>query len=193
MIIHLNGSAKNLQQSLPYLRQIVHIIHDNGHTLARDWIEAANYRDKHDVPDTEVDWKEIFQQNMDAIARADIVIAEVSEYRFSQGYQTAIALQHKKPTLLVSRDPKATKETLAPGNANELLRAEMYRNKEDLEKIVGDFIKDNTFANKDMRFNFFIDRKIYNYLRWASYQSGRTKSEVLRELIQREIDKNVID
>ena len=40
-----------------------------------------------------------------------------------------------------------------------------------------------------MRFNFFIDRKIYNYLRWASFKTGKTKAEILRDLVENEIEK----
>ena len=39
-----------------------------------------------------------------------------------------------------------------------------------------------------MRFNFFIDRPIYNYLRWAALKTNKTKAEILRELVQREIE-----
>lgn len=60
---------------------------------------------------------------------------------------------------------------------------------DDVPDIVADFINENNIDNKDLRFNFFIDRQIYNYLRWAAYQTGRNKSEILRELVLREIEK----
>jgi predicted DNA-binding protein len=55
-----------------------------------------------------------------------------------------------------------------------------------VEKILP-FLEDNNISTKDMRFNFFIDRPIYNYLRWAALRTGKTKAEILRELVQREI------
>jgi len=54
---------------------------------------------------------------------------------------------------------------------------------------VGDFIEENRMGAKDIRFNFFIDRKILNYLNWAAFQTGETKSEIIRKLLEQEIDK----
>jgi len=51
------------------------------------------------------------------------------------------------------------------------------------------FMVDNDIQSKDMRFNFFIDRKIYNYLRWAAFKTGKTKAEILRDLVETEIEK----
>ena len=55
--------------------------------------------------------------------------------------------------------------------------------------MVEKFLNENDIQSKDMRFNFFIDRKIYNYLRWAAFKTGKTKAEILRDLVQNEIEK----
>jgi len=51
------------------------------------------------------------------------------------------------------------------------------------------FLKENDVSTKDLRFNFFIDRKIHNYLRWVSYKTGKPRSEIIRELLNREIER----
>jgi hypothetical protein len=61
-------------------------------------------------------------------------------------------------------------------------------NEKNLEGIMREFFVENDIQTKDMRFNFFIDRPIYNYLRWTSLKTGKTKAEILRELVEREID-----
>jgi len=40
-----------------------------------------------------------------------------------------------------------------------------------------------------MRFNFFINSEIYNYLKYEAYVTGKNKSEILRELVLKEIRK----
>lgn len=124
---------------------------------------------------------------VDAVLRSDVVIVEASSYRLSQGYQLATALQMKRPTLVLSRNPIAD-HSLA-SLKNRLLTMAEYQSNSDLETIVTQFIRDNTISTKDLRFNMFIDRPIYNYLRSVSYESGKNKSEIIRELINREIKK----
>lgn len=64
-----------------------------------------------------------------------------------------------------------------------------YENSEDLEKAVSVFLDDNNIVTKDLRFNFFMDHKIHTYLRWVSYKTGKSQSEIVREVLNREIDR----
>lgn len=185
MIIHLTGSARNLKEDLPFLRKIVKTINENDGVLARDWIESARHRLEKGVEDTEVDWNEVIEANIDAINRADLVIIEATHNRFLQGYQIALALQHKRPTLLLTREP--LNSHAFSGIRDRLLVTADYQTEEDLAKIVKDFIRANTVSTKDLRFNMFIDRAIYNHLRTLSYETGKNRSEIIRELIYRDI------
>lgn len=190
MIVHLTGSAKNFAQDILYLRTITSIIKKHNSVLARDWVEDAYQKaTKQTVADDESSWTAIAQDNIESIAKADVIIIEVTNMRFAQGYQTALALQQKKPTLLLSRGKKI-EGNLASGLVSEFLKTEVYANGRDLERIVGAFLEENTLLSKDMRFNFFIDRPIYNYLRWTALKTGKTKAEILRNLVAKEIDNN---
>jgi len=64
-----------------------------------------------------------------------------------------------------------------------------YQTEADVAKIVGDFLMENTISTKELRFNMFIDRQIYGYLRSESLETGKNKSEIIRDLIMREIQK----
>ena len=75
------------------------------------------------------------------------------------------------------------------GLDNALVRYREYNN-DNLEDIIRQFLTDNDVKAKDLRFNFFLDRQIYNYLRWASLKTGKTKAKILRELVMKEINKN---
>lgn len=187
MLIHFVGSILNLEEDLPYFRRVVKAIHDRGHILTRDWVNPAYQTWKNEKTFKELDWSGIYSQNMEALTRADIVIVDTTTKSFSVGYQTAVALQQKKPTLLLVRGDEGD-GLFASGMDENLLVYKSYDDK-SLEEILAEFIEENTIETKDMRFNFFIDRPIYNYLRWKSHKTGKTKAEILRSLVEREISK----
>lgn len=187
MIIHLTGSATNIEKDLPYLKAIIKTAHENDAVLAREWVDAAHQSKVNRKKDTDIEWAPIMAANLDAIHRADVAIVECTNYTFSQGFQVATALQQKKPVLLVSR--KSFKNHMISGYRHKMLTMKEYKKEEDLMAIVKQFIRDNTIATKDLRFNMFIDRPIYNYLRSVSYESGKNKSEIIRDLINKEIEK----
>lgn len=97
------------------------------------------------------------------------------------------ALQHKKPVLLVTREN--IRGRLINGIKHKLLTVQHYDTQDDLKKIVNKFIRVNTISSKDLRFNFLIDRQIYSYLRQTSYETGKNKSEIIRELLESEIEQ----
>lgn len=185
MIIHLTSSARNLKEDLPYLRSVVKVINENDGVLARDWIESAKNRSDNGTSDGEADWQEEIDANVDAINRADLVIVEATDDHFLQGYLISLALQYKRPTLVLARG--SLKNHVFSGIKDRILVKADYNTEEDLNKIVKDFIRANTVSTKDLRFNMFIDRAIYNHLRTLSYETGKNRSEIIRELIYRDI------
>jgi hypothetical protein len=189
MNVHFIGSRSNIESEVEYYRSIVEYLKSKGHTLISDWVEDT-YKYVKDTGDRSMDqgsfdWKKVDTDDAAAIARADVVIVEATKKSFFMGYRMAQAIQQKKPTLIMYRD-NSFPGAADLGNAANLVYAVEYT-KDNIEKVLGKFIEENTINTKDMRFNFFIDRPIYNYLRWAAFKTGRTKAEVLRELVQREI------
>jgi hypothetical protein len=186
MKVHLITSRPTLESDIATLREIIRVIHSAGHVLAREWIEDEYERVKNPVT-APIDWAGIYKESLGAIAKADAVIAETSYENFAVGYMIAFAVQQKKPVLLL-RHSTADKNAFVIGVEDGWVKRHEYTEK-TLEKIIDDFLAANDIQAKDMRFNFFIDRPIYNYLRWASFKTGKTKAEILRELVAREIDK----
>ncbi|MDX2776550.1 hypothetical protein PV379_04260 [Streptomyces caniscabiei] len=188
MIIQIIGSAKNLKEDLPFYHSMLEVIHDDGAVIARDWISAAQNRlDKNIVrDDTKVVWEEVHKENSEAISRSDIVIIEATNYGFQEGFYVSQALQLKKPVLLITREN--VRRRLIHGIKHKMLTVQHYDTQDELKKIVDKFIKTNTLSSKDLRFNFLIDRQIYSYLREVSYETGKNKSEIIRELLEQEIE-----
>ncbi len=185
MIVHLVASAEKIQESIAELRQIVDIIHAQGHSLAVDWIEPAYARSVATAP-SRLDWRAIYKENMAAITRSDVIIAESTLRSFGTGYQIAVGVRLKKPTLILRRDD-VQNDIMAVGIEEPEIAFKTY-NAQTLEETMTAFLRHNDIPTKDLRFNFSIDRRIYNYLRWASLKTGETKAEVIRKLIDHEID-----
>lgn len=188
MIVHLVGSRSEITKHFLYLRRIVSVIKDEGHTLADDWVDRtyrAEVKENKKFEDTE--WRQLYHESVEAINKADVVIAETSVPSFSIGYQVALAAKMKKPTLVLNRE--GVERSFFASGIETGVEYHKYT-KDDLAKLVRDFLRDNDIGVKDMRFNFFIDRQIYNYLRWTALKTGKTKAEILRGLVEQEIEKN---
>ncbi|HSE61553.1 MAG TPA: nucleoside 2-deoxyribosyltransferase [Candidatus Saccharimonadales bacterium] len=187
MKVHLITSRPTLEKDIITLRKMISIIQQTGHSLAYDWIEGAYERSQ--KPGVQyADWSKVYKENLEVINKADVVIAETSHENFGVGYQVAFAVQQKKPVLLLLHE-QADKNAFATGVEEGWVKREEYT-EENLEGIMQKFLADNDIQAKDMRFNFFIDRPIYNYLRWAAYKTGKTKAEILRDLVSKEIEKS---
>ena len=187
MIIHFISSKSGIDDNYDHLRRIVEIIKNSGNELARDWVDLEYEYTRSGKKHSAIDWRKVNVENLEALSRADVVIAEATVKSFSTGFQVATAIQQKKPTLILTRH-NALEGTFASGLTSDFVSAKNY-NADNLEDLITTFIRQNTIETKDLRFNFFIDRQIYNYLRWAAYKTGKNKSEILRDLVLREIEK----
>jgi len=190
MIIHFTSSRLHVATDFATLKEVIRIVHKTGNVLARDWMEPQ-YHIEVTKTVKELDPKMTYELNMDAIERADVVIIEGSIRSFGSGFQAAIALQKKKPTLLlVHRELTKDESKISQGITDPLLVREEYSSHEELEKIVSKFIEDNTFKTKDLRFNFVLDPQLYNHIRWKSFKSKKTKAEVVRELLIEDMERD---
>lgn len=187
MIIHFIASKRDMKRNYEFYEKIRGSILALGHIIAHDWLEEEYAFVQSGKEHVHTDWKKINDTNMAALSRCDLVIAEASARSFSTGFQVANAIQQKKPVLVLTRN-HALEGTFGAGIVSDFVRTANYK-LDDVRDVIADFINENNIDNKDLRFNFFIDRQIYNYLRWAAYNTGKNKSEILRELILREIEK----
>lgn len=189
MIVHFAASTKNLKKRINFYNVITDTILKNGSELALYWLDKEFRFVKNGINHTKADWQAIADDNISAIARSDILIVDASEHSFAVGFQVATAVNQKKPVLMLE-GPDSDGSSFASGIKSDFVKFEKYQKNKEIEGVVEEFLSENSIENKDLRFNFFIDKKIYNYLRWASYKSHKSKSEILRELVNKEIDKN---
>lgn len=180
-----------MTKDMPYYRHIMGTIKKNKHRLTRDWIEGVYsmvIENRYDEQVRKADWTKINKSQVDAIGKADVVIVEATTHSFSTGYQACLAIQSQKPTLILTRGAPLG-GTFRSSLESDFVRNVEYTTDEELEKAVSSFLQDNQVSSKDLRFNFYIDRKIHTYLRWAAYKTGKSQSEIVRDLLHLEIDR----
>jgi len=188
MVVHFVGSKSRIQQELPYYRAILSSIRKMGHEVAHDWVEEASTLDEASQLKQEAQiWGQIDKSNQSAIAKADVIIVEGTSRSFFSGYQTAQAMLEKKPILILTRDKSAVAVS-GLSTPTGFVKSVVY-NLDTLEEILADFLKENTIHTRDLRFNFYLDRATYTYLRWMAAKTGKTKAEIIRSMLKREMNK----
>lgn len=188
MIVYFSGSTRNLHKDISVYRRITATVRALGHSLHNDWLETAWLKAK---GETSVSWdlESIVSSSEISIDASELVIAEATDVStFGVGYEVALALQRKKPVLVLVRKELGDRSYVS-GVKNDLLTYRQYTD-DNLEKIVENFIRDNTVKTKDLRFNFVIDRKIHNHLRWKAFEAGKTKAEVVRDLLEKDMNSS---
>lgn len=186
MVIHIATATPISQEQMITLRRIMSVAHKTGHVLAYDWIEP--YYARQNAGATPEPANQFNSHLLNAVERCDLFIADISAGSTGVGFQIATALQKKKPAFILCR-ADATPDEFIQGLDDTLAIHATY-NETNLEDITEQFIQENMVNTKDLRFNFVIDRQIYNHLRWKSFKSGKTKAEVVRDLLLKDLNSS---
>lgn len=185
--MHFSASARDLKDKIDVYRKIQESARLLGHAFHNDWVETAWLRETTRKAPWE-DISEIVSNANTAISHADLIITEASgTSTFGAGYEVAHALQYGKPVLALVHESQSNL-SYASGVKHDLLTVKEY-NLDNLQQRIITFIKNNTITTKDLRFNFVIDRQLYSHLRSKSFQTGKTKAEIVRDLLLQDIKK----
>lgn len=127
-----------------------------------------------------------YLQSIESVKKADVVVMEVSGHSMSMGYLISKALEMNKPVVALHKK-EHTPNFIKGINDPKLLISEY--DEDNLEEIVKKALKT---ANSliDVRFNFFVNSKILNYLDWVSQHKMIPRSVFLRNLIEHEMKKD---
>ncbi len=192
MIIHFIAAKHILNRDYKHLRRIRNTIVELGHSLTRDWLEKEYDTIRSSENISRINWWISTKKDLRTLARADLVIAEATAESLSVGYQIAVAVQLKKPILiLIHAGASSTSTSFSNGispDFDSFTTIKQY-DTDNLHTVIGAFIDENKIHKKDMRFNFFINPEINAYLKHQAHVTGKNKSEVLRDLVLKEINK----
>lgn len=186
MKVHFSAPLQDLDKHIDDYKLIERTIIEAGHELAKEWLQ--NYKER-DVPPSQMseeEWKSISNSTLLAIEEADAVIIEASTPSFSMGYISALTLAHKKPLLMLFNSQP--QPYILDAN-NTLRRAEVYSNAQQLKEVLVSFLDDVDVDGAKLRFNMALDRETYNFLNWESVNTGKTKAQIVREVLKERIKR----
>jgi hypothetical protein len=130
--------------------------------------------------------KENYIQSVDSVKKADIVVMEVSGHSMSMGYLISKALEMNKPVIALHK--KEHIPVFINGISDQKLIISEYGDG-NVEEIMAKALN-KASSLIDVRFNFFVNPKILNYLDWVSQKKMLPRSVFLRDLIEKEMKKD---
>jgi len=187
MKAHFTCSTNGFEEHFELYKTIRRTLLQIGIKITRDWIYEEFSLRKRGIKKYSVD---VYEKTIQAILDADVVIIEGSIPSFHIGHQITIALQKNKPVLLLMQKLEKGKWPFitifhSEYDRRNLLHIKRYT-KRSLKTTIKRFLKEYKKGPR-IRFNLFLDNTIDNYLNWASFTYKKSKSEIIRDLLKRNI------
>lgn len=158
------------------------------HVLTRDWLEETERHmqaGNKELPKI----KKIYKACVEAIREAELVIIEDTVSNFSTGHQITLALQMRKPTLVLwqGRKHRHFNQMFIHGIESDLLRVVEYT-PGTLTSTLQTFI--NTYADslEKSRFHLVLSGRERRYLDWAQFVQHKSRTKVIREALKGAIE-----
>lgn len=160
------------------------------HLLTRDWLPHTEKRLVSGDVDIR-DIKEIYAACVNAIKESDVVIIEDTVSNFSTGHQITLALQLKKPTLVLWQGEKYRqfKQMFIHGIESEILEVAEYSSK-TLDIILRTFLRKYEQVHEKNRFHLVLSNMERQYLDWAQFSKGKSRTKVIRQALKSIIDND---
>ncbi|MEI6462530.1 MAG: hypothetical protein WCO33_02570 [bacterium] len=163
---------------------------DQNHVLTRDWLPHTEKLI--DEGNTEIrDIKEIYKACVEAIRDSDAVVIEDTVSNFSTGHQITLALEMRKPTLVLWKGKKHRQfnQMFIHGIDSDLLEVKEYADK-DLEKIIRVFLKKYENVDEKNRFHLVLSNPERMYLDFAQFRYGKSRTNIIRNALRKIIDSD---
>ncbi len=127
-----------------------------------------------------------YNNTINNVKKADIVVAETSIQSMSMGYLVEKALSMSKPVIVAHR--KGAPPFFFSGIDDDRLQIVEYT-LETADEVIAKAI-DYAVNQQEVRFNFFISPAIGRYLDWISKEKKLPRSVYLRALIEHDMRDN---
>jgi len=186
---------RQFDTDIKYIRTASNILRKNNCFVTLNWYDSVQDRKTREtVSEESLDWIGIVDDNIKAVIQSDALIIEGSRFNYSQGYQTAIALQHNKPVLNLYRDdlPEYKEwpdKLFVSGISNPLFVSKAYRTEEDLERIVTKFLHDNAKKVHQLDVKLAVDDAAYKKLQNLAQEQNKSESSVIKDIVLSNLDK----
>lgn len=191
MKVHLISSLRNFDEDIKVLREITKVLSEHGAFVAQNWFEGVYDRKQRGIAaEGSLDWDEIVETNVRAVRESDVLIIEGSRFNYSQGFQTALALEYNKPVLNLYREdlPEYREwpdKFFVSGITDSLFTSRAYKNEDDLQKIVAEFLKKHTIKLHELDMKLTLDTKSYDQVMLIAHDEGRSQTSVIKDMVMK--------
>lgn len=132
-----------------------------------------------------------FDVQTSLIDKSDFLVAYLEKETVTIGYQIDFAIRKKIPVLaLIPEEDRSQTPVVLTDDHTELLTVQYFSSLAEASEILKNFV--NNLESGRIKFNFFINIPINNYLNQRSEKEKRSKSGIIREIILDEMSKNPV-
>lgn len=188
MKIYFTASTGEYKKYRDLYYSIRNYLLEQEHILTRDWLPLTDERLRNGDTDL-LDIKEIYRLNIEALKESELVVIDDTVSNFSTGHQITLALQYKKPTLVLWQGEKFRqfKKMFIHGIDSDILQVSEY-NQDNLKDIIRTFIRKYEKVHEKNRFHLVLNNVERNYLDWAQFVKSRSRTKVIRDALRKEIE-----
>lgn len=189
MKVYFACSSSDIQKHLDNYNLIREVIKQFKHIIVADWVERVFNTKKTDQVSRRENTN-IRDESIVAFNIVDALIADISIPSSSVGFQVGLALSKKIPVLCLYSENFGSKEAPQVINAiNSPLLVISEYNSKNVGSVVKKFLS-NLPKTKLIKFNFIITPQIAEYLEWGSKNGEVSKSDFLREKVEKIIESD---
>lgn len=190
MKIYFTCTTAELQKYRENYFAIRDYLVESGHILTRDWLPKAEKRLHAGNLDV-TDIKEIYRACVAAVREAELVIIEDTVSNFSTGHQITLALQLRKPTLVLWQGKKHRQfnQMLIHGIESDLLQVAEYQ-PSDVTNTIQTFINTYDDRPEKNRFHLVLSGLERRYLDWAQFAKRGSRTKMIRHALKLAIESD---
>mgnify|MGYP006306366035 CR=1 FL=1 len=191
MKIWLGTTTLHFKDYREYYEKIREHLLSLGHVLTYDWIgEYGDWIEEN--PNAERGINDVYQRVTHAMDNADASIIEFTVPNFSTSHQITYSLRKRKPTLVMRLEKDNTfQDSYIEALDSKYLTVTKYDLK-NYKDIIDEFLGYAGLDKGKKRYNVILGKEHKFYLDWAANKYDKSRSEILRDLIEemRSEDKN---
>ncbi|MGI5826760.1 MAG: hypothetical protein ACOX50_05115 [Patescibacteria group bacterium] len=189
MKVWFGATSLKIEDYINYYREIRNYLVKNNLVVVFDWIDDA-YDYKVENPSGSRNIKNLFKKVTNAIDEADISVIEYTVPNFSSSHQIMYSILKRKPTLVMRlQKDNSFSDSYLEAIESPFLLVKEYTLK-NYKEILDEFIGYCQIEDGLNRYNVVLDKKQKYYLDWASSKRVKSRSEMIREAIDRIVEED---
>jgi len=185
MKIYFAASLSGKNKHKESYESIVNSLKDLGHKLISDHVLKTDYESVKNASDREL--VKYYKKTLHNISDSDLIVAEVSHPTIGIGHEISLAMEKGKPAIVLYEEGVPIPQILKAVPSGNV---KTYKyTLENINQILSSAVKDMK-GTLPIRFNFFIQSEINDYLDWISKAKRIPRAVYLRNLLEKEMAKN---